>query len=457
VTEEVTEVRRPVTARRLAPDTDVSIDAMLDALEAPTTRIDEPGPASAPMVPAVAEDMPSMRGAAALSRDEVSIGGLPASAPLAAPFDPFAPEQQPTMQFGPLETPLPPESPAELNMPRFTPRAITDPPVPTARALRSEPPAEAAPPQALIPPYQPPTPSAIIPAYTPPAPPAGEAPYPRASSEPAAPRPREGRAGQPGMLDGLFEAPGPRTRRPSSEGRAEPALERTSATAATLFDVAAAPLSPAAFDGPGMRAPSPPAEPPPFMPAPASAPFVPAPAAPAASEPAHAPAPSARPTLIAGLAAQPTAVAVAPPPPSLPVVLDVTPRSLGIGTVAGYCEEIIRRNARVPSETRRMFTTSRDQQQMVRIRVCTGESRRIDDNVVLGDLVLDGLPARPRGQTRIAVTCALDASGILNVRARDAQTGQEQRATLDVLGAQSEAEVDAARQRFGTIRPQTSR
>jgi molecular chaperone DnaK len=154
---------------------------------------------------------------------------------------------------------------------------------------------------------------------------------------------------------------------------------------------------------------------------------------------------AARPTIVV------PAAPLAPEPPPLaplPVVLDVTPRSLGIGTVSGFCEELIRRNARVPSETRRMFITSRDEQQTVRIRVCTGESRRIDDNVILGDLVLEGLPSRPRGQTKIEVTFALDASGILNVRARDAQTGQEQRVSVDVLGAQSQEEIDAARERF---------
>ncbi len=140
------------------------------------------------------------------------------------------------------------------------------------------------------------------------------------------------------------------------------------------------------------------------------------------------------------------------PPPRSPTVVDVTPRGLGIGTVAGYCEEIIRRNSRVPTEMIRMFSTSRDQQRTVRIRVCQGESRRLDDNVILGDLVLEGLPALPRGETAIEVTFHLDASGILQVRARDAKTGQEQRASLDVLGAQSPAEVAAARDRFTALR-----
>jgi molecular chaperone DnaK len=165
--------------------------------------------------------------------------------------------------------------------------------------------------------------------------------------------------------------------------------------------------------------------------------------------------PAQQPTLIAGLGAglgsglgEPT---FAPPPRTGPTVLDVTPRGLGIGTVAGYCEELIRRNSRVPTEMKRVFSTSRDRQDTVRIRVCQGDSRRIDDNVILGDLVLEGLQPRPRGETAIEVTFQIDHDGILRVRARDANTGKEQRASLDVAGAPTSAEVDAARERFANL------
>lgn len=140
------------------------------------------------------------------------------------------------------------------------------------------------------------------------------------------------------------------------------------------------------------------------------------------------------------------------PPRAAPTVLEVTPRSLGIATVAGYCEELIRRNSRVPAEMRKLFTTSRDAQDLVRIVVCQGESRRIDHNVVIGDLVLQGIPRRPRGETSIEVTFRLDASGILQVRARDAQTGTEQRATLDLVGNLPQGDVDAARDRMQQLR-----
>jgi len=135
-----------------------------------------------------------------------------------------------------------------------------------------------------------------------------------------------------------------------------------------------------------------------------------------------------------------------------PVILDVTPRSLGIATVAGYCEELIRRNSRLPTEKIKMFTTSRDRQDVVRIVVCQGESRRLENNTVIGDLRLEGIPARPRGETSIEVTFSLDASGILQVRARDPQTGREQSARLDLVGGVAEHDVAASRERVQQLR-----
>ena len=139
-------------------------------------------------------------------------------------------------------------------------------------------------------------------------------------------------------------------------------------------------------------------------------------------------------------------------PVQTPTIIEVTPHSLGIGTVAGFCEELIERNSRVPAQTQKRFSTSKDSQQTVRIRVCQGESRRLNDNVILGDLLLEGLEPRPRGDTKIEVTFEIDGSGMLHVSARDQQTGQEQRATLSIAGAQSPEELEAAKDRFREIR-----
>jgi molecular chaperone DnaK len=150
-------------------------------------------------------------------------------------------------------------------------------------------------------------------------------------------------------------------------------------------------------------------------------------------------------------APMPPPPAPAPPRPP-PVLLEVTPRGLGIATVAGFCEELIRRNSRVPAEIRKLFTTSRDQQDLVRIVVCQGESRRLDNNTVIGDLVLQNLPRRPRGETSIEVTFSLDPTGVLHVRARDAQTGVEQRATLALVGGVAQEDLAASRERLQQLR-----
>jgi molecular chaperone DnaK (HSP70) len=141
-----------------------------------------------------------------------------------------------------------------------------------------------------------------------------------------------------------------------------------------------------------------------------------------------------------------------PPVVARPVLLDVTPRGLAVGTIGGYCDEIVRRNAQIPIEQTRAFTTAQDGQTSVKIRVCQGESRRFDENALLGTLVLDGLPAKPRGALRIAVTFEINTDGILEVSAKDEATGHAQTARIELLGVQSGESVEAARERLRELR-----
>ena len=127
------------------------------------------------------------------------------------------------------------------------------------------------------------------------------------------------------------------------------------------------------------------------------------------------------------------------------VLLDVTPRAVGIGVVGGYADTIIERNAQIPVEQTRVFSTSADNQTQVRIKVNQGESRVLEENQALGELILDNLRAAPRGEVKIEVTFEINTSGILKVRARDAETGQEQNATMEVLGTISEDQLEDLR------------
>jgi molecular chaperone DnaK len=130
-----------------------------------------------------------------------------------------------------------------------------------------------------------------------------------------------------------------------------------------------------------------------------------------------------------------------------PLLLDVTPHSLGVETAGGYCRRIIAKNAPVPTEQMGTFTTAKDDQSEVRVRVCQGEDEHFDKNEVLGEVILDQLPARARGQLLIEVTFILDADGTLGVEARDAQSGRVQRTRINLRGGLSQDDIAAMRQR----------
>jgi molecular chaperone DnaK len=119
-----------------------------------------------------------------------------------------------------------------------------------------------------------------------------------------------------------------------------------------------------------------------------------------------------------------------------PLLIDVTPLSLGVETVGGFCDIIIRANSPVPCDRNRSFRTASDGQTAVTVRVCQGESDRFDQNVTLGDLRLTGFRSAPRGEIEITVTFEIDADGILNVEAAEVQSGRKAIARIELLGAQ---------------------
>jgi molecular chaperone DnaK len=139
----------------------------------------------------------------------------------------------------------------------------------------------------------------------------------------------------------------------------------------------------------------------------------------------------------------PVATAIAAPPPmaprmAAPLLIDVTPLSLRVETVGGYCDVLIAANTAVPCDRTRTFLTAADAQATVIVRVAQGESNRFTENTFLGELELTGLAPAPRGETQIAVTFEIDADGILNVKAKDVKSGRQTQARLQLLGAQTD-------------------
>ncbi len=128
-------------------------------------------------------------------------------------------------------------------------------------------------------------------------------------------------------------------------------------------------------------------------------------------------------------------------------LLDVTPQTLRLGTVGGFTEPIIEKNTAIPIDRTRTFVTARDNQDKVKIKVFQGEQRKQEECQLLGEFEFGGLRPAPRGDVKIEVTFEIDTDGIVNVSARDMETGQKASTTITLSGGMSDADIAAAQQR----------
>ncbi|TFG27390.1 molecular chaperone DnaK [Candidatus Thorarchaeota archaeon] len=112
------------------------------------------------------------------------------------------------------------------------------------------------------------------------------------------------------------------------------------------------------------------------------------------------------------------------------LLLDVTPLTLSIETLGGIATPLIERNTTIPTHQSKIFTTAADGQTAVDIHVVQGERKLAADNMTLGKFQLIGIPPAPRQTPQIEVSFDIDANGIVNVKAKDLATGNEQSITI---------------------------
>jgi molecular chaperone DnaK len=124
------------------------------------------------------------------------------------------------------------------------------------------------------------------------------------------------------------------------------------------------------------------------------------------------------------------------------LLLDVTPLSLGVETQGGVMTKIIERNTTIPARRSEVFSTAEDEQSAVDVVVLQGERERAADNRSLGRFRLEDIRPAPRGDAQVEVTFDIDANGILNVTARDKDTGKEQSITISEQSNLDPSEVE---------------
>jgi molecular chaperone DnaK len=128
------------------------------------------------------------------------------------------------------------------------------------------------------------------------------------------------------------------------------------------------------------------------------------------------------------------------------LLLDVTPLSLGIETMGGVMTKLIEANTTIPTKKSETFSTAADNQPSVEIHILQGERPMAGDNKTIGRFHLDGIPAAPRGVPQIEVTFDIDSNGILNVSAKDKNTGKEQNIRIEASSGLSQEEIDRMKQ-----------
>lgn len=98
------------------------------------------------------------------------------------------------------------------------------------------------------------------------------------------------------------------------------------------------------------------------------------------------------------------------------ILADICPFSLGTEIYDGSFSPIIERNDTLPCSRTREYVTVEDYQQEMSFPIYQGDNMIAKDNLLLGTMMVTGLPLEPKGKVGARVTFLYDINGILDIR-----------------------------------------
>ncbi|HUT51951.1 MAG TPA: Hsp70 family protein, partial [bacterium] len=113
-------------------------------------------------------------------------------------------------------------------------------------------------------------------------------------------------------------------------------------------------------------------------------------------------------------------------------LLDVLPINLAIALPNGRTMPIFDRNTSVPNQKMKVFTTSKDNQDSLKVQLVQGDSEKVDECEPIGEFVFRGIHPAAKGKARVEMVFTINSEGLLSLSARDPDTGVEQSGVLTV-------------------------
>lgn len=125
------------------------------------------------------------------------------------------------------------------------------------------------------------------------------------------------------------------------------------------------------------------------------------------------------------------------------LLVDVAPLSLGVETQHGVMDVLVPSQKTIPTTAVKVYSTPKDNQTSVNIKIFEGERRLTKDNNLLGSFELSGIPPMPRGKPQVEITLKVEEDGILKVTAKELSVGDSKQLVIKNRERVTEEEVQA--------------